>query len=714
MSLSKDFFPVGATYAPLPKATEVPIEEWPQDLENMVKLGLTVFRLFICWDRVEQTRGRCDFSRIDRAFELARENHLKVIANVGGTFTNLQGIYPPRWLVYDLHCTLLKPSPDASEELHFNRFKLCYDDPVYRREARNFLQKAVARYKDRPELIAWAGWNEPRLAECYCPHTIAAYREFLKKKYGSPEATARAWSSEFPIFFRSWDDVFPQPKASFEDGGYVSFLDWREFLRQNRADKFHMIRDWIREIDPSTPVLSHMCGPYEIDIFGQEDILGTSIYTIHAQGKAGEFTPYEFTTRQNLQFLPEGFRTHRADPEGFWCVETEAGPVAWVHNLIPRSYSPRKMNARDVLFVAHGARAILRWLYRSRISDAQAGEFNLTGWDGRITERAREFGKLAELLNRHAELFLHHAEDPSGVLILDVRDCDDLSTAEGYGYRYTNAMHNLYNALLHIGVRPRFCNVRQFREGILARAKVLIVPVHPHVDPDVADLLREYVKGGGTLLAESPFALKDMRGIHYEITPGRLTDMFGAQVYDLEKLDEPTCGTIPAFDFRAKIDCLDGQVEGRFSNGDPAIVTHRFGKGKTVLYGSDLFDAYLLEPMLHGTSCTRILSWKEGEALRSELRNRLFDAGVLPSHELLDIDDDSRKNLQILFRRLPEGGRLLFVLNMDDRPHRFALRFDGMDRFSVLGDSENGASIVHAEGKLNFSLGEWGWSILRA
>ena len=32
MSLSKDFFPVGATYAPLPKATEVPIEEWPQDL----------------------------------------------------------------------------------------------------------------------------------------------------------------------------------------------------------------------------------------------------------------------------------------------------------------------------------------------------------------------------------------------------------------------------------------------------------------------------------------------------------------------------------------------------------------------------------------------------------------------------------------------------------------------------------------------------------
>lgn len=714
MKFTNGFFPIGATYAPLPKATEVPVSEWSGDLENMAKLGFTTFRLFICWDRVEQERGNCDFSRIDRSFELARQYGLKVIANVGGTFTNLQAIYPPRWLVYDLNCTLLKPAPDASEELHFNRFKLCYDDPVYQREARTFIQKAIARYKDHPNLIAWSGWNEPRLAECYCKHTVAAYREWLKNKYGTPEAVAAAWSSEFPIRFRSWDDVFPQPKASFEDGGYVAFLDWRAFLAWNRTDKFHTVRGWIREVDPETPVLSHMCGPYDIDIFGQEDILGTSIYTIHAQGKVGDFKPYEFTTRQNLHFMPEGRRAHRADPEGFWCVETEAGPVSWVHNLIPRSYTPRKMNARDVLFVAHGARAILRWLYRSRVSDAQAGEFNMVGWDGRITERAAEFGKLAEFLNRHHDLFLHHTDEPSGVLVLDVRDCDSLSAAEGYGYRYTNEMHNLNNALLHIGVRARFCNARQIAEGILDHAKVLIVPFRPHVDPSMADQLRAFVKNGGTLLAESPFATKDMRGIHYEVTPGRLTDVFGAQVYDLEKLDEPTCGGIPAFDFRAKIECLDGQVEGRFANGDPAIVTHRFGKGKTVLYGSDLFDAYQLETPLHGSVNPRNISWAEGETLRAELRKRLFDAGVQPTHELLDIDDDSRKNIQVLFRRLPDGGRLLFVLNMDDKPNRFALRFRGMERFSVLGDSENGGSAAFSGGTFNFRFREWGWSILKA
>ena len=96
--MTERFFPVGATYAPLPKATEVDIAEWPRDIGNIAKLGLTVFRLFLCWDRVEREPGVRDFSRIDRAFDLAEKHGLKVIGNVGGTFTNLQAIYPPRHL----------------------------------------------------------------------------------------------------------------------------------------------------------------------------------------------------------------------------------------------------------------------------------------------------------------------------------------------------------------------------------------------------------------------------------------------------------------------------------------------------------------------------------------------------------------------------------------------------------------------------------------
>ena len=713
MNFDRSFFPIGATYAPLPKATEVDIDQWPQDLENIKKLGLTTFRIFICWDRIEIEQGMRDFSRVDRIFDLAEQNGLRVIANVGGTFTNLQAIYPPRWLVYDKKCTLLKPTPDASEELHFNRFKLCYDNPTYQAEAKNFIQEAIARYRDRYGLIAWSGWNEPRLAECYCRHTVALYRQWLAGKYPSLRALEQAWSTEFPVRFRDWDDVFPQPVANFESGGYIPFLDWREFLSRNRTDKFHLIRAWIKEMDPVTPVISHLCGPYEADIFGKEDILGTSVYTIHAQGKGGDYAPYEYVHANNIQFITEGQRPEREDAEGFWVVETEAGPVSWVHDLAPRSYSPRKMNARDMYLVANGARAILRWLYRSRISDAQASEFNMVGWDGRITERAEEFGRLAQFLKMHADLFMHHRADQSGVFILDVRDCDDLSSCEGYGYRYSRGMHYLYNALLHIGVRGVMCNARQILSGILDQAKVLIAPFRPHVSPEMAQILRAFVARGGTLLAESPFATKDMRGIHYEVTPGGMTDVFGAQVYDLEKLYEPTCGGIPAFDFRAKIELKGGKAEGYFANGDPAIVTNTYGKGRTVLYGSLLAEAYQIEkPLSENVANKKTLTYAEGEAFRVELRKRLLDAGVSAGWEISDLPLEDHKHIQVIPRKLPDGRRMVFVLNMNDRAQTFQLHFPGCEAVEELGGSKSDPEIRHDSGKIQISISEWGWSVL--
>lgn len=712
--MKQPFFPVGATYAPLAKAAEVDISEWPQDIGNIARLGLTVFRLFLCWDRVERVPGLRDFSRIDRAFDLAEQHGLKVIANVGGTFTNIQAIYPPRHLVYDKHCTLFKPKPDAPEELHFNRFKLCYDDPAYQELAGEFIREAVSRYRGRPSLLAWSGWNEPRLAECFCRHTVALYREWLKKKYGTLDTLAEAWSTEFPVRFRSWEDVNPQPEANFEAGGYRPFLDWRDFTERNRTDKFDLVRGWIKSADPDTPVISHMCGPHDADIFGSEDILGTSIYTIHAQGKSGTgYNPYEFAFRQNVHLMSQGRRSHRRDPEGFWVVETEAGPVSWVHNLTPRSYSARKMNARDMFYVAHGARAILRWLYRSRVSDAQAGEFNLVGWDGRITPRAAEFGELSRFLNRNADRMLAHGPDESGVLVLDSRDCNALAQAETYGGRYDEGVHFLCNALLHIGIRAETCNARQINEGILDGAKVLFAPFRPYVAPEIAEKFRAFVENGGTLIAEAPFALKDTAGIHYEVTPGRMTDLFGAQVYDQEKLDEPACGGLPAFDFRAHTELKGGAAEACFADGEPAIVTHRYGKGRTVLYASQVSLAYRIDSPFWKSDIPN-LTWEQGGAFRRELAKRMAEAGVATQWELSCANDADRRLIQVVPRRLPNGGPLCFVLNMDDAAREFTLRLPGTEPLRTLGVSSEQEQAEFRDGAYHLKLNEWGWAVLAA
>ena len=696
MKKAQNFFPIGASYAPLPKATEVDISEWSDDLKRFKALGLNTFRLFICWDRVEKRRGVRDFSRIDYAFKLAEENDLKVIVNMGGTFDNLQAIYPPRWLWYDLHCTVRKPRPDSPETVEANRFKLCYDDPVYQREAKNFLQEAVARYKDNPQLIAWSGWNEPRVAECYCKHTLRFFRDYLNEKYGSLDALAEAWSTEFPVYFRTWEDVFPQSEASFHGGGYIPFLDWREFQEYNRTEKFNLIRSWIKEIDPDTPVISHLHRTAAADIFGKSDILGTSIYTIHAQRKGNDWDPYEYTVRNNLPFLSEGRRSHREDPNGFWVVETEAGPVWWVHNLIPRSYSPRKMNARDVLFVANGARALLRWLYRSRVSDTQAGEFNMVGWDGSMTERAREFGKLADFLNANSEVLLSHEPANPGIFIWSDSDFVNHTEAEGYTVRYGGSKFGYYHALRHAGYTAEFCNTRQLKEGLLKSAKALFIPFHPYVDPDIAEILREFVANGGLLVVEAPFAIKNMNAIHYEITPGKLTDVFGVQVFDMVKLESGICGDLPAFDLRPVMRPQGGTVEKVFpDDGTPAIVSNTYGKGKTVYYASVLGSAY--DP-------------DAGEAFRQELVSRLSAVGLKPGWKIGGGCDASNKNIYVCPRALADGSTLLFILNMDDRASEFTVALPGVSQCRELGCSEEHGN-TFADGKFTLKLGDWGWSI---
>jgi beta-galactosidase GanA len=669
------FFPIGVSYAPLAKAMEVDCSQWERDIKNIKDLGLTVFRLFIVWDRIEGVRGTMDFSRVDYAFELAEQHGLKVLVNVGGTFGSLQGIYSPRWLVDECDCTLVTPTVGIKQELHSNRFQLCYDDPTYQHEARGFIREAVSRYKGHPALLAWSGWNEPRMCECLCEHSILLFREWLQEKYTTLDGLSQSWSSEFPLHFKSWEDVYPQQKVGFEDGGYVPYLDWRAFVSGNRKTKFSLVYEWIKEVDSDTPIVSHIAVPSEADILGKEDILGVSIYTVHRQGKNGTFTPYYFTLVQNAWRVQEGFRSHRKDADGFWVVETEAGPVSWVHGLQPYSYSPRKMNARDIHYIAFGARALIRWLYRSRVSDAQAGEFNMVGWDGRITERAEEFGELAKLLNQHAKLFLNHHTIPSGVMILDSSDCLQISGAEGYWGRYWSGLPYLYNAFLHIGVRPQVCNTRQLMEGILFNVKVLYIPFRPYLSREMAEVLRQFVQDGGWILAESPFAIKDMGGRHYEVTPGTLVDVFGAQVYDMQSLEEPTCGGVPAVDFKASIDVTTGTVDALFKDGSPAIVTNRFGQGGTVLYGSLLANCYQLnKPFGADDLKAPTISYAEGEPLRRELLERLGEAGVQSAWELSDIDTADSINIQIIVRALPDQQKLIFVLNMDDKPNAFHLK----------------------------------------
>ena len=97
---------------------------------------------------------------------------------------------------------------------------------------RTFLETVVRRYKGCAHLHGWDIWNELRWnvqadgLVCYCPHTLAAFRDWLDERYGGLDGLNRAWLRRYA----SWEEVQPGKLPSrpyTEMMAFQHFLTWR-------------------------------------------------------------------------------------------------------------------------------------------------------------------------------------------------------------------------------------------------------------------------------------------------------------------------------------------------------------------------------------------------------------------------------------------------------------------------------------------------------
>ncbi len=132
----------------------------------------------------------------------------------------------------------------------------CFDHPGVRQATLAFLRE-VARHAGRsPAFFGWDLWSEPHIINwaeinyipnatfCYCPYTMARFREWLKQKYGSLPELNKAWYRQFA----DWKQVEPPRFDTILS--YTDYMDWRVFITQKiAADLRHSQRN--READPA-------------------------------------------------------------------------------------------------------------------------------------------------------------------------------------------------------------------------------------------------------------------------------------------------------------------------------------------------------------------------------------------------------------------------------------------------------------------------------
>lgn len=216
-------FPYGAVYF---RKSNPPQDHWDRDYGVAAEDGLNVFRHWFMWGAIETAPGVYDWEEYDRQLDLAAKNGIRtIIAEMTQTV--------PDWAVRKFaHAIQItsdgrKLSSNMGVSSATGGFGkngggvLTLNCPEVREAAGRFLTAMAKRYKDHPALYGYDIWNECNYAEDvdYSSYTKAAFRTWLKAKYGNLKALAKAW---YRYSYAEWDDIEPpsrwQPILSASTG----------------------------------------------------------------------------------------------------------------------------------------------------------------------------------------------------------------------------------------------------------------------------------------------------------------------------------------------------------------------------------------------------------------------------------------------------------------------------------------------------------------
>ena len=577
-----DFFPVGYQYHRAP--TPLP-SEWENDLKEINRRGYTHVQYRPQWRWHERIWGKPVFEDLDRLFDLAKKYGLRVVLK-----PMLETA--PDWVFSELNGTRIgfhgKPiTPLANGAYYVGGWWPCFDNRKVIKAATEFTGKMVRRYRGHPALWFYDVWNEPvnrPMGACQCAESNISYRSWLKSRYG----TIEEFNKKFGKAWTSYDTLMPPATAA----DYTEMFLWKNWSAFALSEAVKAVSDTIRKNDPKAFLMVH-AGSSSITqdpIWGVNDdmqtkksvdLYGTSFWT---SLKPGSDTPLEYCRPELMSSWLK-----RVDPN-YWCHEFYPNFNDW---CVPPNGEETKM--RVWMAVAGGAQAVTFWQYRSERVGSETNGFGAREIDGSETERSRALDGFAKIMKEHggliegttrvkskAAVLFDRYSDMTGRLEKLQEGFEDLNNEHiNWKYAYKQAVWRAHAIHMLNGEPADF--VAPGDE--LSCYRFLHVTAAEMIDKKTASWLEAYVKNGGNLLVEFPFACRDEA---LWVTPKRpahgLETLLGCSEGERHVSGEKDIAKvfgmrIPAGSWNIELIPRGGKVIGKWQNSKPAMIKNKFGKG---------------------------------------------------------------------------------------------------------------------------------------
>lgn len=631
-------FLTGAMYAPFCRTKHAPIEEWEKDIQNMARLGYTCLHGFAEWHDIEYEKGRFDFSKVDYLVELCDKYGIKAIINIATQ--NGVGFYSPRWLMEEYRGTGQGMVDAQGQVMSQEEYVIpCMDDPIYSAYANRYLEAVAKHFAGDNRVAAFVLWGEPTLHSprpngfkiCYCQHTKAKFRLWLKEKYGNIKKLNDAWSSEGPSDYIDFSQVNPPTGLKRQQGGFCSYDDWCEYMEYNLSEHIKNADRIFKENGALQPTINEMLPGINNSIDPWKlakctDIVGVSLF-----GKP---------TRNAALCMNVSNSIAKANNKSVFVVEAGGGSIKFddPNPFAAAGFTPSlaELKTSMLMRAGYGAKGIMYWCWRPRLSDIEGNDFGMCRPDGKPLKRTCELGEFAKTMESYSSVY-NTSTRKSDVAIFMSQKINHIMEGDKMEANYLNAIYGAFSILSDLHINSDFISDEQILNGLLSEYKLLLLPCTYVISEECAAKIKEFVKNGGQVIADYILAEKRPGGLCYTALPGGgLDKVFGIEREDVLYIAHPVLERknnlgIEVGSMVEEIILRGAKaVEDEYIPGSPLISEHKYGNGKATYIATQFFAKYETKPSLN---------------LRKILYQQICDLDICPHASLINEDSKSQSAL---------------------------------------------------------------------
>ncbi len=679
MSYQWKSYTMGVCYYP----EHWPEELWPSDLQRMKAAGISVIRIAeFAWSKVEPREGEFTYEYFQRFLDLCHREGMGVIF---GTPTAT----PPAWLTQK-YPEVLNCRQDGAVYQHGGRRHYNYNSPVYRRLCSRIVEKLAAAYGQHPAIVGWQIDNELNCEtdEFYSRADAEAFRVYLRGKFGTLDRLNQALGTAF------WNQTYTEwsqldvPRLTVTDARNPHVqLEYNRFISESTRSFCHMQAEILRRyVKPGDFITTNgLFGRVDNHSMTREslDVYTFDSYPNFAYGLDNPSPDGDLRDRWAAMRLME---TRSICPH-FGIMEQQSGANGWISRLEAPAPRPGQLTLWAMQSVAHGADFISFFRWRTCPMGTEIY------WHGILDYDNRDNRKLKEVADFHRKLEAiqpvcgaDYAADFA--LLKDYDNQWDTDPDHWHRRVARQSQDGIFEAAArhHLPYDMVYIDQPDAAEK-LARYPVAVYPHPTLMNEKRAELLRQYVENGGTLLVGCRSGYKDLTGQCVMLPqPGLLQPLTGSDVKDYtfttfaeeESYAVLDGERIPAPVFNDVMEAVDGgEVLARYGTsyyrGEAALVEKKLGRGRALHWGS-VFTKDNTLPLLN-------------------------KAGLKPL--LADIAD--APELVELALREKEGRRYLFLLNYLPREAAVTLKTPATSLYT--GEKLTGEVILPPYGTLVVELG---------